>query len=185
MLQSDGARWRVLQQAGFDVSKYRTRGSTLNQWYTSPFAGTALTTGAPASSTLFAMPLIVSGLATIDTLAINVTTLGTAANARVGIYADNGNNYPGVLLVDGGSSSTASTGVKTYSQGLPITLSPGLYWLAYLANGTTNAWQQWHCSSIRSSVQCRSWRARLRARRSSLRPFRRSARSSSASRSGR
>ena len=135
-LQSDGTNWRIIGRRDYDLSAYKTRGSTLDQWYSSPNTGTALTTGAPAANRLIAIPLVVSKVMTIDQMAINVTTLGASSTPRIGIYADNGNNYPGVLIADAGTQSGGSTGVKTYTTNLPITLDPGLYWLAYVTNAT-------------------------------------------------
>jgi hypothetical protein len=39
-------------------------------------------------------------------------------------------------LVDAGEQATTSTGVKTFTTGLPLTLTPGLYWLVTAGNGT-------------------------------------------------
>jgi len=141
-LQSDGANWRVLSRRAYDVSGYRSKGSTLNQWYSSPGTGTALTTGAGTVNVLRAIPFVVSKVMTVDQMAINVTTAGAGGTtaARVGIYADNGNNYPGALVVDAGQVTTmTATGVKTFTTGLPVTLDPGLYWLAYVHSCSTTA----------------------------------------------
>lgn len=136
VLVPDGANWRIVEESPFDIESYRAKGATLNRWYMSTSGGTALTTGSPTINTLRAIPLVVSKLVTIDQLAINVTTLGTGSNARVGIYTDNGNLYPGALVADCGSISTATTGVKTYATNLPVTLLPGLYWLVIVGDGT-------------------------------------------------
>ena len=48
---------------------------------------------------------------------------------EVGIYNDNGNEFPGTLAVDAGSQSPGSTGGKTYTTHLPVTLDAGLYWM--------------------------------------------------------
>lgn len=140
-LQSDGTNWRVISRRAYDVSGYRTKGSTLNQWYTSPNTGTALTTGAGTVNVLRAIPFVVSKIMTIDQMAINVTTVGAGGtgNARIGIYADNGNSYPGALVVDAGAAVTTSTGVKTFTTGMPVTIDPGLYWLAYVHDNATTA----------------------------------------------
>ncbi len=138
-LQSDGTNWRILERRDYDLSAYKSKGSTLNQWYSSPNTGTALTTGAPTVNRLRAIPFVVSKVMTVDQMAVNVTTAGTASNVRVGIYADNGNNYPGALVVDAGTAVTTSTGVKTFTTGLPVTLDPGLYWLAHTADGSAAA----------------------------------------------
>jgi hypothetical protein len=57
---------------------------------------------------------------------------------RLGLYRDNGNNYPGKLVVDAGTVATTATGQRSLctsgctavSTGLPVTIQPGLYWLA-------------------------------------------------------
>jgi hypothetical protein len=141
ILQTDGTNWRVLQRTIYGREAYRTKGSTLNQWYTSPNTGVALTTGAGTVNVLRAIPFIVQKTMTVDQMAINVTTAGAGGTgmARVGIYADNGNNYPGVLIVDAGAAVTTATGVKTFTTGLPVILQPGLYWLAYVHDNITTA----------------------------------------------
>lgn len=141
IIQSDGTNWRVLSRRAYDIMGYRTKGSTLNQWYTSPNNGTALTTGAGTVNVLRAIPFVVSKVMTVDQMTINVTTAGAGGtgNSRVGIYADNGNNYPGALVVDAGAAVTTTTGVKTFTTGLPVTLDPGLYWLAYVHDNATTA----------------------------------------------
>lgn len=135
MLESDGSNWRVLGRNQYSFLNYRTKGSTLNQWYTSPNTGTALTTGAPSVNNLRAIPFVVEKLTTIDQMAINVTTLLTG-NARIGIYKDNGNMYPGALVVEATVTTqinTGTAGVKVATDGLPVTLEPGLYWLVHVA----------------------------------------------------
>lgn len=139
MLESDGSNWRVIARNGYSNFAYITKGSTLNQWYTAPSTGTALTTGAPTANVLRAIPFVVEKITTIDQMAINVTTLAAGA-ARIGIYKDNGNNYPGSLVVEATATTqinTGSTGVKTATDGLPVTLEPGLYWLAMVGNAAS------------------------------------------------
>jgi hypothetical protein len=120
------------------IDDYRITGSTLNRWYTAPIINASLTTVNPGGPTVItAIPFIVSKAITIDQMAIEVTTLGTTSNSRVGIYTDDGNGYPATRLVDAGEIATTTTGVKTFTTGLPLTLSTaGLYWLAHANNGT-------------------------------------------------
>jgi len=133
MLESDGSNWRVLGRNQYSHYAYRSKGATLNQWYTSPNTGTALATATLTANVLRAMPFIVEKTTTIDQMAINVTT-AAAGLARIGIYRDNGNNYPGALVVETTQIDTGTTGVKTATGGLPVTLEPGLYWLAIVTN---------------------------------------------------
>lgn len=136
-LISDGSNWRALWSGSYDFSAYRSKGSTLDQWYAASFDGsTPLTTGAPSINNLRAVPVIFSKVTTIDQMAINVTTL-SAGMGRIGIYRDNGNNYPGTLVVESTSATQlnlSTTGVKTATDGLPVTLQPGLYWFVYVSN---------------------------------------------------
>jgi hypothetical protein len=91
-----------------------------------------LTTGAPTANVLRALPLATNIKRTLDRIGICVTTLSAGA-ARLGIYADDGNLYPGNLLLDAGTVDTGGTGVKeiTISQALSANT---LYWLALIGN---------------------------------------------------
>ena len=126
----------------------RTTGSTLDQWYTTPTTSGTTVTGAPALDTLFANPFIISKTQTIDRMAVNITVLGSGSTPRLGIYTDDGNNYPGTLVVDAGTQDGGSTGIKTYTTGLPITLEAGLYWLVYFTNGTAPTFRTFSVSSL-------------------------------------
>jgi len=80
-------------------------------------------------------PLLVARPMTIDRLAVNVKVAGTAGKkARIGIYQNGTNCYPGALLLDAGEIAVDSTGVKavTINQALP----KGLYWMAFISDGT-------------------------------------------------
>ncbi len=135
MFESDGTIWRIVMRRDYDIDSFHTRGSTANQFYTSPGAGTALTTGALVANTLYAMPLVLTKSTTIDTMGFNVTTRVIGSSAEVGIYNDNGNEYPGTLVVDIGSFSTATAAVVTSSANLPVTLDAGLYWMVIVDTG--------------------------------------------------
>ena len=87
------------------------------------------TTRALTANQLYATPFFTPVARTVTKIAIHVTTLGSGANARLGIYADDGTVYPGSLVADCGVVSMASTGLKEIT-GLNITLNANtLYWL--------------------------------------------------------
>jgi hypothetical protein len=72
-----------------------------------------------------------SQTATIDSLSFYVTT--AAGNLRLGIYDATGpNGGPGALKAQT-SSFKAVKGWNTANVVTPVTLQPGTYWLAYLA----------------------------------------------------
>jgi hypothetical protein len=127
--------WRITARSNFSALGYRKRGTVSPRYYTSPSTGLAMGTAVLAANTLYAMPMVIENAVTIDQLLINVTTAGTGSSVRVGIYDDN-NNEPDQRIVDCGAISSATTGVKTYTTGLPISLPPGLYWLVAVCNTT-------------------------------------------------
>ena len=100
-------------------------------WPVNTQSGVAL-----VANRLWAMPLLVARALTIDRLAIHVSTAGAASTvARLGIYNNGTNNYPGTLLLDGGTVAVDSTGVKELSLASSQALTKGLYWLALVLDG--------------------------------------------------
>jgi hypothetical protein len=131
MLQSDGTEWRIVMRRDYDYNAFHTRGASstnATQWYTTVAAGTALTSASLNANTIYAMPLILTKITTIDKMSVDVTT-ASGTTLEVGIYNDNGNEFPGTLAVDAGSQSPGSVGAKTYTANLPVTLDAGLYWM--------------------------------------------------------
>jgi hypothetical protein len=75
----------------------------------------------------------------IDQIAVEVTTAGAAgSNLRFGIYnGDTTTVVPTTLVVDSGDISAATIGVKTFTPGTAITLTPGLYFTAFSTSSAT------------------------------------------------
>ena len=84
---------------------------------------------------LFAIPFIVARNLTIDRLAIHVGT-GVAGSARLGIYNDGTNLYPGTLLKDVGVVDVTTAGIKAATITGNLALTKGLYHLVALADVT-------------------------------------------------
>jgi len=138
IIQSDNANWHVLGEKHPGLFSYHTKGATLDRFYTSPSTGTALATATIVLNTIYATPFIVEDTVTVDTIMVRVTTGGAASTMRAGIYLDDGNMRPGSLLVDAGSLATTTNNQdRDFTTGLPITLHPGLYWLATVNNAGT------------------------------------------------
>jgi hypothetical protein len=80
------------------------------------------------------MPFICPKAITLDRIGVYVSTLSTLT-ARLGIYADDGNCYPGALLLDAGTIDVTSTGAKklTINQALAANT---LYWFVVVAGAT-------------------------------------------------
>jgi hypothetical protein len=83
---------------------------------------------------IYARPFIVPRNLTIDRLAIEVTEAATDKIARLGIYEDGTDLYPGALVKDYGTISVADTGVIAASGDQSLTW--GLYWLVIVSDGT-------------------------------------------------
>lgn len=112
-------------------------GSGITPWYA--FGSTnnsAYATVAVVANTLYGVPFVAPARPgiTLDRIAFNVTTL-LAGNGRCGIYdaTSDTNIYPNALIVDGGSLSTGTTGVKSTT--ISQALTPGkLYWAVYVGD---------------------------------------------------
>lgn len=85
---------------------------------------------------LYAKPFIVVRDMTFDRIAIDVTALDAGKNARLGIYNLGTNLYPGTLLLDAGTVSVATTGVKSIT--ISQALTKGIYFVAMVTDGTPN-----------------------------------------------
>lgn len=65
-----------------------------------------------------------------DRIAVNVATAAATSVLRSGIYSHE-SGVPTSLIVDGGTASAATTGLKELT--ISATLEPGLWWLAVVA----------------------------------------------------
>lgn len=139
---SDGANWQRLDRTADEANSYRTTGTTHNRWYGSAVTSLASSTIVSTPDLLRAYPFVVPRTITIDQIKIDVTTAGTTTTllCRMGIYTEDGNTYP-YKLVSGSdvATFTHALAVKTNTFTSPITLKPGLYFLAHVCenNGTT------------------------------------------------
>lgn len=85
-------------------------------------------TGIASNGQLRLAPWILPNAATISRIGAEVGIVGDAGSKfRIGIYADDGNGYPGALIVDAGTINGDSATVQeiTLSQALPA----GLLWI--------------------------------------------------------
>jgi hypothetical protein len=100
--------------------------------YYGPDGGTQ--TSALGNGTLTFVPLVVPEPTTVDRIAVQCITLGSAnAVARLGIWADS-SGKPGTLALDAGTVDCTSTGFKTIV--ISQLLAAGLYWLGAAIQGS-------------------------------------------------
>lgn len=98
-------------------------------------ATTMSTTGDLACS-----PIYVAADCTIDRFVLTVTAVaGTPSLWRLGLYADAGvtaHPYPGALIIDAGTVTGETLGVKSITVATPISLTAGIYWIAGKPEGS-------------------------------------------------
>jgi hypothetical protein len=72
----------------------------------------------------------------IDRIGVNITVLAASSTVRLGVYMANTSGFPGTLLLDAGTVASDTAGYKEITL-TPLTLVPGRYWLAAVAQGGT------------------------------------------------
>lgn len=90
----------------------------------------ASSTTAQGNNSLRAWPFWVLSPVTIVNLRMQTNTAVASSQMRVGLYADNGQGYPGNLVAGSDVAALDGTvpGVKINTFASAITLTPGLYW---------------------------------------------------------
>jgi hypothetical protein len=139
---SDGSNWQVFNgTSSYGINGgYMAIGTTMNQWYGASADATALTTAVlTTTATIRVLPFVANRVMTINGMAVSVQTTAASAEVRLALYNDNGRGYPDQLVVDAGTVATTTTGVRTIcpsgctttgAGNLPVTIQPGLYWIA-------------------------------------------------------
>lgn len=120
-----------------DISYYRKTGTTtVERWYTSASTVHAATTVALTKDVLRATPFIVSETMTLDRIAMEITSAGTAASlVRIGIYSST-NCLPTALVLDAGTIAGDSATFQSIT--INQQLTPGLYFLTWVTNSAAN-----------------------------------------------
>lgn len=100
--------------------------------------GDAPTTVALVTNTLKAFPIIITKRITITQIRVQVSTALASSLFRFGIYTDNGQGEPASLVAntDAAQFDGNSTAVQVATFSSPVTLQPGLYWVATAASLT-------------------------------------------------
>lgn len=126
----------VMGAAGGSLTRFR-----IGRYYRT--RAPSLTTATIPAGTLRVAPFNLGTVETFDRLALECTNSTALASITVGLYNDDGRGYPTTLLavtapaLDGGT-----TGLKEVAfTGGPVTLQPGLYWLAALGVTATATWR--------------------------------------------
>ena len=115
-----------------DISYYRRKGGI---WHSAALVGNLANPVSAVANTIYLMAFTVSETITITDIGYNVTATGTTTLARCGIYSSNANGEPNIALADSGNLGV-SLGPKSITLATPLVLNAGLYWTAYIQNGT-------------------------------------------------
>lgn len=110
----------------------------VGRWYVLLPGVSALTSSNSQQNQLRLTPIIVEKTIDVDGIGVNLTSAAAAGNTvRLGLFSST-NLVPDALLVDAGTTSTATSGAKSLTF-TPITLSPGVYWGASAFTANVNS----------------------------------------------
>lgn len=117
------------------------------------FGGSAF---APTLNTLYFTQVFIRSVCTVVSLHTRVIGSATVNSVfRLGLYDAKPNGQPNNLLVDAGTVDASSTGFKSIG-GLSVSLTPGLYYAAFVVQGaggpTTYNLAGWPTYQISTSV---------------------------------
>jgi hypothetical protein len=105
--------------------------------YAFPISGNSTGTSPSLGvGTLRVLPWVVTRTFSIDRIGGEVTAIGDVGSLlRLGVYADNGNAYPGALVLDAGTIAGDSATAQQVT--CALTLAPGLYWIGGAVQAVT------------------------------------------------
>lgn len=102
--------------------------------YFHPYPVESVTTFTMVADVIYALPFFVARNLTIDRLRLEVTAEVAGKIARLGIYANGTNLYPGALVVDAGTVSVNAVAVVAAT--ISESLTKGLYWIVIASDDT-------------------------------------------------
>jgi len=104
-------------------------------FYPVTFNGTSTTSVTYAQDRIFCSPIFLTAC-TLTQIAVNCSSSSASSTARLGLYSNAG-GAPDALVLDCGTVSTATTGLKTITS-LAMVVTTGWYWVvATLSTGGT------------------------------------------------
>jgi len=139
-----GSVWIPGGGGGGNLGPFQFRRNAM--WHASGILDRGAAAVVLAADTLYAVNFYEAVADTAIFIAIEVTAL-SAGSARLGIYADNGDTYPGALVLDAGEVDTGTTGAKAIAITEALDADT-LYWLVILASATPTIYGQATISSL-------------------------------------
>jgi hypothetical protein len=129
----NGSAWECLQTPPLPIGRPKRDGASMVSYSLPGVALAGCSTHTVVANRLYYEPIFTDRQITLDRLAIGVTT-AAAGQARLGIYSADTFWQPTALILDAGEVDTGTTGYKEIT--INLTLTPGLYLLAFVANAT-------------------------------------------------
>lgn len=128
LYRDTGAAWEP-ESSQYSFMSFRRTG----RYYSGQISG-SLVAGAVTANVLWVTPFYCPKAITVDRIGIGVT-VAAVGNVRLGIYRDDGDVYPGALLLDAGLISTNVLGSREIAIAQPL-LENNLYHLVALFDAT-------------------------------------------------
>ncbi len=109
--------------------------------YTTGMYNTIHTSGGTmVADRLYAIPCVLPIRSSYSDVSISVATGQAGANARMGVYADNGVGRPGALIEDAGTFTPTAAAFYDVAFAADLALGAGLVWLALVTDNASVSW---------------------------------------------
>lgn len=118
------------------------------RYYSTPSHQLSTSTSTIYVGNLAAVPFLYTAARPVDAFALEVTTAGTGAVARVGLYAVGANGLPAKRLIESADIDCSTTGVKVATFGA-VSIPPGWYYILLVCK-TANVIVRTHGAGIGS-----------------------------------
>lgn len=125
------------KMAWYDQGQAFTPRYTSGKYYTLQIQGTTAT-NTTSTDTAYFIPYYVQRRATWTGHAVWITSVGTGTGFKIALYDSSNSGHPGAVVTNTAvTHTTLTTGVTLdVAYTAPVSLAPGWYWLALMANGT-------------------------------------------------
>lgn len=142
----DAAALRIqrLDSAGMAAAFQKVQTGLRSAFYATQPGGSVASNKTLNDEVAFAAPFDVAKARTLTKIGVSITVAGAGAGpvVRLGIYADDGSNYPGALILDAGTVSAAA--VAYVEATINQSVGPGRVWLVAVPQGcATTSPQVW------------------------------------------
>lgn len=129
---------KIYQAAWLNASQIVPATPTLRAYMSSRYYGQepySPTTNNPASGAAYIVPFFVPMTKGFNQVAVDVTNPQAGSTINIGLYGSGDGDQPFGLIADFGAVDSSTSGFKTLT--ISQLLTPGWYWLAYMALGAT------------------------------------------------